>query len=470
MRPFPLSRSSRLALRTGAGLCVLALLTGAGAVSCAGDTPDDGVDRDLRPASGSLGRWTPATDNKRFPGECTQAVHDSYYVIGPDGRKYPTWHGPMHVDADGRVCYFGHEHGDNPRNSALYDLLRQHFAWDADGNGAIGESEWNNDTTGIPFGYAAEYGGDPAAIRHDSYKIALVNGAARQRVVNGVAQDFGLVCDQLLAYAQDTETSAAFFQYQHPLTYAIDCNASGDAAGLPTRLILSVMADYGSAQAPAATSDEAAAALRIPDAATQVWPQALVAAGRSSDLAAALEERWDTLVSIQTAAGTELARVNPGLVSRDPSRYAYDGAAAASIALCYAGIDANGVFTADPAAAAGLTRIVRGSTDCSRLAATGPATPLARRVEFDARDAQFKGCSRQAIWRRQTIRNGNGPNLWYTTPAGGDARSTRFAGSLRQYIAIGVSSSAVVLAPFTDDAGTDCAASTGIHVRAEQDG
>ncbi len=52
----------------------------------------------------------------RRPGECSKEVHSRYWVRGADGRVHPTWHPP--VDASG--CAFGHEHGDDPRQSDLY--------------------------------------------------------------------------------------------------------------------------------------------------------------------------------------------------------------------------------------------------------------------------------------------------------------------------------------------------------------
>jgi len=460
--------ATALALRSAAGLAALVLLTGGAVVSCSGDPIGDSTVPQNRPDSLSMGRWTPATDTARFPKECTQEVHDSHFVVSPDGKKYPTWHAVTHVDAtSGEVCYFGHEHGDNPAGSALYIDLRRHFAWDASGNGVIEDSEWNNSSTGIPFGYPAEYGGAPASILHDSYKIALVNGIVRQRLVNGVAEDFGLTCNQLVAYAQDTQSNFAFNQDLHPLIHAIDCTGSGDSADLPTRLIVSVMADYGSTAAQPPVAGEAASARLIPDAATQVWPSAFVVAGATSDLIAALEERWDTVVSLRTSTGTELARFNPGLVSRTPARHRSATAGVQSIDLCYSGLDANGFLISDPAQAGSILRQVRGSaSDCARLSPTGPATTVSQRIRFDARAAQFKGCSRQVIFRNQSIRNGVGPSIWYTTATGGDARTIAYAGSIKQYIATGISSTLVTLASVTDDASVDCDEATGVHVRA----
>jgi len=46
---------------------------------------------------------------------CSQAVHDKYMVLGPDGVAYPTWH-PQIDTWNG--CVFDHEHGSDP---ALFD-------------------------------------------------------------------------------------------------------------------------------------------------------------------------------------------------------------------------------------------------------------------------------------------------------------------------------------------------------------
>ena len=456
---------STLRLRGAAALTALALLTGSTVVSCQGDPAQVADAPQTRPASGSLGRWAPSSDSVRFPRECSREVHDGYFVVGPDGRRYPTWHAPTHIDErTGEVCFFGHEHGDNPADSALWNELRRHFAWDANGNGAIEEAEWNNAHTGLPFGYAAEYGGAPQAILHDSYKVALANGVQRARLVAGNAEDLGLRCQQLLAYAHDVHSAHGFGQARHPITYAIDCSGSGEAAGYVGRLIVSVMADFGSAAADPARTGEVGAGRHIATAADQVWPQAFVAAGRSSDLATALEERWDAIVTLRSAGGAELARINPGLVNRTPARYRL-AAAAPSIDLCYSGLDASGTLVSDPSQAATVVRRVRGDSDCARLDPTGPETAIARRVRFDAREAQFKGCQRRVLWRTQSIRNGTGPAVWFTDASGGNARTVPFAGSLRQSIAVGVSATTVVLAETVDDASADCAAATGVRVR-----
>lgn len=469
------ARTHAIALRAAASAAMLLLLTG-GAVSCSGDPigsgGSGGGSTDNRPGSQSMAQWRPSTDTTRFPDECPQSLHDSYYVVGPDGRKYPTWHPPSVVNPDtGRTCYFGHDHGENPAGSALWNELRRHFAWDANGNGTIDDSEWNNDRAGIPFGYAVEYASTvtATAIRHESWKIALANGVARQRLVNGNPQTVDASCDYLTAIAQDTDSSYVLGGSGvrlHPLTYAIDCR--GADAPAATRMIVTLLADFGSAQAPAARSGETAPALVPPDAQTQVWPNAFVAASGTSDLTQALRERWDTIGAVVSTGGVELARINPGFVVNNPSRYT-DAASnrLRSIDLCYSGLSAGGSLIEDPSQAGSVVRQVRGTgTECASLSATGPSTAIARRVAFDARDAAFKGCRRQVVLRDQSIRNGNGPATWYSRPDGSGAQTTSFSGAIRQSIAVGTSGTAFTFAALTDDASTSCEAATGVRVLA----
>lgn len=65
--------------------------------------------------SAAMGLWMPASFEN-----CSQAIHDAYRVVGPDGKWYPTWHPPIDP---GTGCSFGHEHGRDPRGSALHPLL-----------------------------------------------------------------------------------------------------------------------------------------------------------------------------------------------------------------------------------------------------------------------------------------------------------------------------------------------------------
>lgn len=94
--------------------------------------------------SSHMGQWQPNTKWDT----CTKAEHDNYNVTGPDGKTYPTWHGPTHTRADGSKCTFGHEHGADPRTA-------------------------NADKSMPAFGYAAEQMGmvEP----HAGFKVAVIN-------------------------------------------------------------------------------------------------------------------------------------------------------------------------------------------------------------------------------------------------------------------------------------------------------
>lgn len=60
-------------------------------------------------------------------GTCSVAVHDRYTVTGADGKLYRTWHAQaVLVDENnpsGAQCRFAHEHGDNPRTSAIFSTM-----------------------------------------------------------------------------------------------------------------------------------------------------------------------------------------------------------------------------------------------------------------------------------------------------------------------------------------------------------
>ncbi len=51
---------------------------------------------------------------------CPLAVHDSSTTTGPDGKLYPTWHPPVDPTTG---CFFGHEHGDDPRTSLASNTM-----------------------------------------------------------------------------------------------------------------------------------------------------------------------------------------------------------------------------------------------------------------------------------------------------------------------------------------------------------
>jgi hypothetical protein len=122
--------------------------------------------------SAAYGQWSPS------PGEtCTKRQHDRYSTVGPDGKRYPTWH-PAVDPISG--CTFGHDHGRDPRGSRLYHV--------------VGE---------IPFGLAAQAmrQWDPSVAiiePHGGHRITWENGVALQQRVGGSRVDIGVRCDFLM--------------------------------------------------------------------------------------------------------------------------------------------------------------------------------------------------------------------------------------------------------------------------------
>ncbi|WP_169732008.1 cellulose-binding domain-containing protein [Glycomyces arizonensis] len=144
------------------------------------------------------------------PGECASEIHARYWTYGPDGKVYPTWH-PVQ---DPSGCSFGHEHGDDPRNSPLFD-----------------ESGFP------PFGYVSEVQADSLpdmSQRHEDHvghKVLVQN-------VDVIQGDDGSAffppqgtvlanCDILLKIHQGTHSPDAFKNNVHELISNIKCTANG---------------------------------------------------------------------------------------------------------------------------------------------------------------------------------------------------------------------------------------------------
>src|SRR5260370_1317435 len=155
---------------------------------------------DYGPATGnavSFGIWAPGARD-----DCTAAQHDAYSVVGPDHKRYPTWHPPIDPVTG---CSFGHDHGRGPRGSALY-----------------------REVGPIPFGYANEqldvY--DPLTTRHEDHfghKIEWQNNVPMHFGSNTGGAKFDVHCDVLTKLHQGTHSKDAFTNNLHELVYHIRC-------------------------------------------------------------------------------------------------------------------------------------------------------------------------------------------------------------------------------------------------------
>jgi len=348
----------------------------------------------------AFGIWTPGLNDT-----CTPAIHDAYSVVGPDNKRYPTWH-PATDPVTG--CRFGHEHGRDPHGSALYN--------------AVGD---------IPFGFANEQLEiwDPANPRredHFGHKIEWENNVPMQFGSSAASSLFDVRCDILVKLHQGTHSKDAFTNNLHELVYHVRCSDGLElhvtmltAIGHPGEFIRScdrnVIVRAGN---PVPANSPSGGGQRIiPDRAC-VDAEILVAAGAHSDYSA-LHESWETSNSIRTPGGRQLAFFNPYFQVGLPSRF-YDAAApnvtGRPIAVCYEADSVTG-------------HRARGG-ECDDATAGGTITGML----FDDPRSPFNGADRVVDINYNEVRNAGGPTTWYTDPFGQSAQPDSFPGSVRQYI------------------------------------
>jgi hypothetical protein len=132
---------------------------------------------------------------------CSSADHDRYMVTGPDGKLYRTWHPAIDPE---KGCSYDHDHGQDPRGSALY--------------AAIGD---------IPFGVADEAlsewePGHDIQEDHRGHKIAWANDVPLEQVVNGQREQIGVRCDFLVKLHQWSAGPSP--SSLHELAYHVKCD------------------------------------------------------------------------------------------------------------------------------------------------------------------------------------------------------------------------------------------------------
>lgn len=133
--------------------------------------------------------WTP---NPLYD-TCPKWLHDSFWTFGPDNKAYPTWHPPVYEFANGSTCRFGHEHGQDQRQSNLFQI-----------------------TGPIPFGYVNEQLSplDPSFQRnedHVGHKVAMFNALPAVDRDTGEPAD----CDVLFKLHQGGWSADAFRNPAH---------------------------------------------------------------------------------------------------------------------------------------------------------------------------------------------------------------------------------------------------------------
>lgn len=153
------------------------------------------------PAARTYGQWAPSQI-----GDCPKWLHDSYWVRGDDGKAYPTWHPAVEYNREtGNYCTFGHEHGSDPKGSAVYNLA------DA-----------------LAFGYVSENHepNAPALQRledHVGYKVIVANNF---NMYNGNNYNESKRCHLLTTLHVGTHSPDAFVNTAH------EVQATGQCEGL----------------------------------------------------------------------------------------------------------------------------------------------------------------------------------------------------------------------------------------------
>lgn len=345
-------------------------------------------------------RWQPA------PGDtCSAEVHNSYSVVGPDGKLYPTWH-PVIDPATG--CTFGHEHGRDPRGSDLHSWLGE-----------------------LAFGHANEMLDvwDPDGIRHEDHvghKVEWENDI-RLDFAGGAGAVLEVTCDVFTKMHQGSHSKDAFTNNVHEITYAIRCNDDTEmritaltAIGTPGEFVASCDRDRHVAVGPPTplNSPSGGGKRAIPDRSC-VEQFLLVLPGSQSNYQQALHESWETHTTIRRADGRTLASFDPYFQVFFPSRFhdpSEPGVVGRPIDVCYE-------------VAAGNRR-VRGG-ECESSTASGAVAG----IDFDDPRSLFNGVKRQVDINGNRVTNADGPEVWYTDPYGRNARTEPFPGSVRQYIA-----------------------------------
>lgn len=341
----------------------------------------------------AFGIWSPSgTDT------CSAEIHDSYFAVGPDGLRYPTWHPPVD-EATG--CTFGHEHGRDPSGSDLFDEIGP-----------------------LPFGYANQHlqaggFGAPRNEDHVGHKVEWENDLV-MNVGGAGSQVLNITCDVLTKMHQGTHSPDAFTNNMHEVAYHIRCSdGTGFSATLLTPIGTAgelVVSCNRETHIPAGTanpsiSPDGGGKRAIPDASC-IQQRVLNPEDGRPRFDSALRESWEISASLRTHQNRTLASFNPYFQVMDPSRFfdaSLDRDMGRPIDLCR------------------LPELV-GEDRCQAVGTDST-------IVWDDPRSPFKGVRRFVDVNANRVKNADGPNVWYTDALGRNGRTEPFPGSIRQWIA-----------------------------------
>ena len=370
-----------------------------------------------RPHSNAFGIWAPGAADT-----CPAELHDSYSVVGPDGKLYPTWHPPRVVNPEtGGRCSFGHEHGRNHARSDAAEWAAEKLA----APGARGRG-------GIPFGLANEALVDYAAVNpgtpvrhedHVGHKIEWQNDVELERASGGGRTQIGVTCDFLTKLHQGSHSADALGNNVHELLYAVRCDDG-------TRLLATKLAAFGAPNefvracnktnvmgaGTTHTYPEGGGVRFIPDRAC-IESHVLVPGGQFSQFSRGLYEDWISSNYLRTAGGEQIAYFDPHFAVFNPSRYGYEGGTLGRV------VDACWETEPNGDAARG------GACDVATAGGTIPSP-----IPFSSVGSPFDGTHREVYFNQTTVANEDGPGRWWTDPYGGNASTEQFPGAVCQLV------------------------------------
>lgn len=163
--------------------------------------------QNLLPASSdilakSYGLWSPGKT-----WECPKWMHDTYWTKAEDGKVYPTWHSPVDFNPQtNQYCTYGHEHGDDPRSSEVFNIA------------------------GMPaFGYVNEQlatnnPSNPSVHRHEDHFGHKVLVANNWRMYNANNTSLTKTCDVSLKLHMGTHSPDALANTAHEMFASGKCD------------------------------------------------------------------------------------------------------------------------------------------------------------------------------------------------------------------------------------------------------
>jgi hypothetical protein len=443
--------------------------------------------------SHAMGLWKARHTEMNGVAACSPAVHDSYFVIGPDGLRYPTWHPPVATDpATGRECAFGHEHGRDPRRSQLWKTrqVQQAFFYDANGNGSMDADEeaW----AGLPFGYAntqsdvwfkaqgietmrhedhyghkVEWANDETDIATHGMSEVKDAGVWMGKNGDGIVQhDSGMRCYFLGKVHQGTSTPDAFRHNLHEVMFFQDCRVKADLDRCTDAHDLSTCPDTSSKNArvslvtlhPFGEGGGFTRFAPLCGEERRLDPKDRIAVGHSAlsksypggdgdreiptrdciergflvtepTFSGNLYEAWPASLGVHNDSGTAIVE-GPHLLFDVNDAVRYYYPESLKAERGYAARRPELAGT-DLGYAQDLCREALGP----RRARYGLCDEADETVSWDDPRAGFRGLNRGMYFKAVVIRNAGGPAVWYTDPFGGRASKKAFPGALRQWVA-----------------------------------